>query len=143
MLVTRSRIVPAPLEAVWAVAADPYHLPRWWPRVERVEGVGPAGWTSVLRSERGKAVRADYRLEASEPHRRRAWAQELDGTPFERLLHESRTEVRLAEASGGTEVTLQVRQRPRGWARLGGFLLRRAMRRQLEEALSGLAEAVG
>jgi uncharacterized protein YndB with AHSA1/START domain len=130
------------VDAVWAVAGDPYHLPRWWPLTERVEGVQDGGWTSVLRSERGKAVRADYRLEAHEPPHRRAWAQQVAGTPFERLLAESRTEVRLAPADTGTEVTLAVRQRPRGWARLGGFLLRRAARRQLDNALAGLAEAV-
>ena len=55
MNVRRSRIVGAPREAVWAVVGDPHQLPRWWPRTERVEGVGPGEWTSVLRSERGSA----------------------------------------------------------------------------------------
>ena len=89
-------------------------------------------WTSVLRSERGKAVRADYVVEAQEPPRRRAWAQQLEGSPFERLLRSHRTEVALAEAGEGTEVTLTVDQRPRGTARLGGFLVRRATARSLD-----------
>jgi uncharacterized protein YndB with AHSA1/START domain len=142
VIVSRSRTVQAPAEAVWRLVADPHRLPVWWPRVERVEGVTEGEWTTVLRSERGKAVRADYRLEASEEPRRRAWSQQLPGTPFERLLWESRTEVLLADAGEGTAVTLRLQQRPRGWARLGAFLLRRAARGQLDRALGSLAEVV-
>ena len=144
MRVARSRVVAAPADAVWAVVGDPHHLPRWWPLTERVESVAGDGWTSVLRSARGSAVRADYVVEAHEPPRRRAWVQELAGTPFERLLREHRTEVDLAGAGdGGTRVTLTVSQRGRGTARLGSFMLRRATRRRLDEALAGLEAAVG
>jgi uncharacterized protein YndB with AHSA1/START domain len=140
--VSRSRTVQARPQAVWRLVSDPYRLPAWWPRVERVEGVTKEEWTTVLRSERGKAVRADFRLEASEAPRRRAWVQQLLGTPFERLLWESRTEVEIAPGDGGTAVTLRLAQRPRGWARLGGFLLRRAARGQLDRAPAGIAEAL-
>jgi uncharacterized protein YndB with AHSA1/START domain len=142
--VSRSRTLDAPAEAVWAVLADPYRLPAWWPRVERVEGVTADEWTTVLRSERGKAVRADYRLSKTETEAplRRAWAQQLEGTPFERLLWESVTAATLDPAGEATWTSLEVRQRPRGWARLGAFLLRRAARRQLDEALANLAELV-
>ena len=142
MKVARSRVVPAPPDAVWAVVGDPHHLPRWWPLTERVESVADDGWTSVLRSGRGSAVRADYVVEAHEPPRRRAWAQELAGTPFERLLHEHRTEVRVEPSGDGSEVTLAVESRARGTARLGTFMVRRATRRQLDAALDGLAEAL-
>jgi uncharacterized protein YndB with AHSA1/START domain len=135
--------VPVAPDAVWAVVGDPHHLPRWWPLTERVEAVDPDAWTSVLRSVRGKVVRADYRVEVHEPPRRRAWAQELAGSPFERLLREHRTEVSVAPDGSGTEVTLTVTQRGRGTTRLGMFMLRRATRRQLDEALDGLAEALG
>jgi len=84
-------------------------------------------------------VRADYRVEAHEPPRRRAWSQSLAGTPFERLLREHRTEVALAPAGGGTEVTLTVIQRGRGTARLGMWMMRSATRRRLDEALDSLA----
>jgi len=141
--VSRARTLDAPVERVWALVADPHRLPAWWPLVERVEGVEGGEWTTVLRSRRGKAVRADYRLEESdEAARRRAWTQHLPGTPFERLLWESRTEVALAPAGAGTAVTLTLRQRPRGWSRLAGFLLRRAGRAQLDQALDGLAGVV-
>jgi uncharacterized protein YndB with AHSA1/START domain len=140
--VKRSRTVPVPPDDVWAVVADPHHLPRWWPLTERVEAVDPDAWTSVMRSDRGKVVRADYRVEANEPPRRRAWSQALAGTPFERLLREHRTEVALAPGGGGTLVTLTVTQRGRGTARLGMWMMRRATRRRLDEALDALAGAL-
>jgi uncharacterized protein YndB with AHSA1/START domain len=140
--VSRSRTLPAPVDDVWRVVGDPHHLPRWWPLTERVESVGDDAWTSVLRSSRGKVVRADYRVEAHEPPRRRAWAMDLAGSPFERLLQWHRTEVTLEPSAGGTVVTLTERQRARGTARLGGFLVRRAAARRLDEALGALDEAI-
>ena len=139
---SRSRTVPVAQDAVWAVVGDPHHLPRWWPLTERVEAVDRGAWTSVMRSDRGKVVRADYRVEADEPPRRRAWSQALEGTPFERLLREHRTEVALLAGDGGTVVTLTVTQRGRGTARLGMWLMRRATRRRLDEALDGLEGAL-
>jgi uncharacterized protein YndB with AHSA1/START domain len=135
--------VPAPVEDVWRVIGDPHHLPRWWPLTERVESVGPDGWTSVLRSSRGKMVRADYRVAAEEPLRHRAWTMDVVGGPFERLLREHRTEVELEEAGpGSTAVTLSEDQRARGTARLGGFLVRRAARARLDAALAALDEVL-
>ena len=142
MTVKRSRTVPVAPEAVWAVVGDPHHLPRGWPLTERVEAVDPDAWTSVMRSDRGKIVRADYRVEAHEPPRRRAWSQALENTPFERVLREHRTEVALAPDGGGTAVTLIVTQRGRGTARLGMWMMRRATRRRLDEALDGLSGAL-
>jgi uncharacterized protein YndB with AHSA1/START domain len=142
MTVRRSRALPVPPADVWAVVADPHHLPRWWPLTERVEAVDPGAWTSVMRSDRGNVVRADYRVEADEPPRRRAWSQALEGTPFERLLREHRTEVALLAGDGGTVVTLTVTQRGRGTARLGMWMMRRATRRRLDAALDGLEGAL-
>jgi uncharacterized protein YndB with AHSA1/START domain len=139
--VRRSRTVAAPMDDVWAIVHDPHHLPRWWPRVERVEAVDEHAWTSVMRSGRGNVVRADYRVVADERWRRE-WAQQLTGSPFERLLRELRTSVVLSEAGEGTRVTLAVVARGRGTARLGGFMMRRAQRRVLDEALASLADLV-
>jgi uncharacterized protein YndB with AHSA1/START domain len=137
--VRRSRTVGAPPGDVWAVVGDPHHLPRWWPRVERVESVDGDAWTTVMRSARGKVVRADYRLVDSDEGRRREWAQQLAGSPFERLLRSHVTSVALADAGpAATNVTLAVAARGRGTARLGSFMLRRAQRRQLDEALDAL-----
>ena len=141
MTVRRTRTLAAPLADVWAVVRDPHHLPRWWPRVERVESVDEHAFTSVMRSPRGKVVRADYRIVAEEPWRRE-WAQQLAGTPFERLLREHRTMVTLRAAGEGTAVTLTDVARARGTARLGGFMMRRATRRVLDEALATLADVV-
>jgi len=142
VITTRSRTVGAAPEVVWELLADPYALPRWWPRTVRVESVSATGWTAVLRSPRGRAVRADWRLEVQERPRRRAWAQQLEGTPFAKLLAERRVEARLEPAPEGTRLALELRQRGRGWSRFGGFMLRRAARRELDAALDGLEAAL-
>jgi uncharacterized protein YndB with AHSA1/START domain len=135
--------VPAPVEDVWRVIGDPHHLPRWWPLTERVESVADDGWTSVLRSARGKVVRADFRVALDEPPRRRAWTMDLVGSPFERLLREHRTEAVLEPAGpDGCVVTLSEEQRARGTAKLGGFLVRRATRERLDSALAALDEVL-
>jgi uncharacterized protein YndB with AHSA1/START domain len=141
VIVTRSRTLTAAPEAVWKVVADPRAFARWWPRVERVKGVSGDGWTAVLRSSRGRVVRADWRLDGQEAGRSRAWAQELDGTPFAKVLAERRVEARLEPTGDGTRVTIELRQRGRGMARFGRFMLRRAARKELDGALDGLARA--
>jgi carbon monoxide dehydrogenase subunit G len=142
VIVRRSQNLRAAPEAVWAVVADPAALPRWWPLTERVESVSRDAWTAVLRSPRGRPVRADWRLEGEEAGWRRAWAQDIAGTPFAKVLAERRVEARLAPAGAGTRVTLELRQRGRRWARLGGPIMRRAARRELDGALTGLEEVV-
>jgi uncharacterized protein YndB with AHSA1/START domain len=142
MRVARSRVLRAAPGDVWRVLGDPYAMARWWPLVRRVEGVGEHGWTLVLGKPGGRGVRADQRLEESEPERLRRWSLLVPGSPFERVLSASVTEARLAPAGEGAELRLELRQSPRGWARFGGFMLRRAARRQLDEALDGMARAV-
>lgn len=135
----RSRRIAAPVLDVWALATDPHHLPRWWPATQRVENVSRAGWTSVAMTPRGRTVRADYSVATTEPPSLARWRQDLDGTPFERLFSALSYELRLAPHDGGTEVSIEVDQQPRGWARLGVLQLRGAARRQLDSALEGLA----
>jgi uncharacterized protein YndB with AHSA1/START domain len=139
-----SRTLAAPPEAVWEVVADPWHQARWWPRVVRMEAVQDGRFTQVLGTASGRGVRADFRIvEAVEPRLLR-WEQELPGTPFERLLAEAVTTLELAPADGAaTTVTIELRQRLLGWSRLAPFLFKRAARRQLGEALTGLDAAVG
>jgi uncharacterized protein YndB with AHSA1/START domain len=143
MRTARSRVVAAPRERLWDVVADPWHEPRWWPRVQRVEGVSRRGWTSVLISRRGATVRVDWVVEDARRPEWRRWAQELDGTAFERVFARNAVEAALErQADGGTRVTLTYDQQVRGLARLLPFIVRRPMRRQLDAALAGLAEAV-
>jgi uncharacterized protein YndB with AHSA1/START domain len=136
---SRSRLVTAPPEAVWEVIADAYSIPRWWPRVTRVEGVEESGFTEVLLSKRGRPVRLDLHYTEVEPPELLAWALELGGSQFERMLAEWATRFSLAAAEGGTLVTLEERQTFRGSFRTGSFLQRRALRRRLDGALAGLA----
>ena len=142
--ISRARTVPAPRDEVWEVVVDPYHLPRWWPRVERVEEVSGSAWTKVMMSSRGRAVRSDFtRVETDAPNRM-LWRQEVDESPFERLLSESTIEVALEpEGEGRTRVRLTAEQALRGKTRFGGVMVRRATRRNLDEALRGLQRAFG
>ena len=139
----RTRTLSASPEQLWDVIADPHHMPRWWPGVERMEGVEPDRFTQVFKTKRGRPVRADFRVVTSEPPTTRAWEQEVDGTPFERVLSASVIEVRLDPVSAGTEVTISQRQKLRGYSRTGGFLVRRATASRLDAALDGLAQICG
>lgn len=141
----RSRTIAASPEQVWKVVGDPHHMPRWWPQVKRMEGVEADRFTQVLTTRKGRPVRMDFHLLESDapgpgadPPGRRVWEQEVAGTPFERVLGEATTEILLEPADGATRVTIALRQRLRGYSRTGGFLLRRANRARLEEALEGL-----
>jgi carbon monoxide dehydrogenase subunit G len=139
MKVRRSRVVAAAPDELWATVGDPYHLPRWWPRVERVELVQGDGFTQLLRTDKGRAIRADFRVVQSLRPELRRWHQEVEGTPFAGILAWSETEIRLEpEGSGSTRVTLEQEQKLRGMARFGGFMVRRATRRALDGALEGL-----
>jgi uncharacterized protein YndB with AHSA1/START domain len=141
--VTGRRDVGAPPEAVWAMVSDPERLPAWWPGVRRVEDATALHWTTVLTSSRGKVVRADWSRVEAEPERRMVWRQELEESPFERILRESVTAVELAPGGdGGTAVSVTVRHRPRGLARLGYFQMRGAAAKQVRGALDGLAAAM-
>jgi uncharacterized protein YndB with AHSA1/START domain len=126
------------------VIGDPWHQARWWPRVVRMEAVQDGRFTQVLGTASGRGVRADFRLLEADPPRLLRWEQELEGTPFERLLAEAGTAVELTPAGDGdaTTVAIELCQQLRGWSRLVPFLFRRAARRQLAEALAGLERAV-
>jgi Polyketide cyclase / dehydrase and lipid transport len=152
----RSRKLPAPPEEVWELIADPHHMPRWWPEVKRMEAVEDDRWTQVFTTKKGRPVRMDFHLLKSdppgpggEPPGRRVWEQDIEGTPFERVLGEAITEVLVERApgpdgggDGATRVTIALSQRLRGYSRTGGFLLARATRARLDEALRGLEEIV-
>ena len=141
----RSRTVAAPPEQLWDVVSDPHHLPRWWPRVTRVEDVEAGAFTEVMRTERGKLVRADFELVEVDPraHRLR-WEQRLEGTPFARVLSAAETELTLEPAGQGTNVSIELRQTLNGvLARFGGFMVRRAAIATVDEALEGLERISG
>ena len=149
--VSRSRTIALPVAELWELIGDPHHLPRWWPRVERVEDVEGEAFTEVMRTAKGKLVRADFRvLQREETGRSLTWEQQLEGTPFARLLSEARTRVSLeplqadgGPAPAGTYVTIELHQRLTGFfPRFGGFMVSRAASNTLDEALDGL-ERIG
>jgi uncharacterized protein YndB with AHSA1/START domain len=141
--VSRSRTIAAESGRVWDLVSDPHSLPRWWPRTQRVEDVRDPGgrrahWTTVLGTERGTGVRADFRCIGSTHGLRYAWEQEIEGTPFERILKASRLEIGLDRDGDETRVTLTSDETLRGLSRLGSAMMRGAGRRRLDEALEGI-----
>jgi uncharacterized protein YndB with AHSA1/START domain len=146
----RSRTIAAPVEELWELVCDPHHLPRWWPRVTRVEDVAPDAFTEVMTTAKGKVVRADFNVvHAPEGTRTVTWIQRVQGTPFARVLSSAETELRLVGSSAAgsepptTEVTIELRQALTGvLPRFGGVLLRRAAATTLEHALDGLERIV-
>lgn len=144
--VSRSRLIAAAPDRVWELVADPHSLPRWWPRTKRVEDVhgsgGDARWTSVLESERGAGVRADFRCTEWRPGELYAWEQEIEGTPFDRILRDAGLEIRLEPAAAGTRVAITNDETLRGLSRLGSPMMRGAARRRLDEALEAIERAL-
>jgi uncharacterized protein YndB with AHSA1/START domain len=146
--VSRRRSIEASPSDVWSLVSDPYNLPRWWPRTTRVENVErtSAGkrsqWTKVLETSEGRGVRADYRCLSSAEQKHYVWEQELEDSPFERVLRSSIVEIALQPSDGETEVRLTSRQQLRGMSRLGSPMMRRATARTLDEALDGIERAL-
>ncbi|MGB9182783.1 MAG: SRPBCC family protein [Solirubrobacteraceae bacterium] len=140
---SRTRNVAASQQEVWALIADADHMPRWWPGVARVEGVSEDHFTQVFKTKKGRSVRLDFQVIESDPPWRRSWEQEITGTPFERVLNQSVISVELKPVGTGTEVTLSQAQKLRGYSRTGGFMLTRATRGKLDEALDGLERLFG
>ena len=166
----RSRTIAAPAEELWDVISDPHHLPRWWPRVTRVEDVEDDAFTEVMKTRKGKLVRADFRVATcDEAERTLVWEQLLEGTPFARVLQSAETQVWLESAlagappsrggrageqqRGATVVSIELRQEMAGYspsfglfmgfsARFGSPMVRRAARATIDEALDGL-ERIG
>ena len=167
----RSRTIAAPVEELWALIGDPHHLPRWWPRVTRVEDVEQDAFTEVMRTRKGKLVRADFDVTArDEDTHSLTWSQRVEGTPFAQVLSSAETQLWLTAQMAGaatamngqaegrgmrTEVTIELRQsmvrysnRSRGMflglaPRLGGTMVRRAALATLDEALDGLERVSG
>jgi uncharacterized protein YndB with AHSA1/START domain len=146
----RSRTIAAPSQQLWELLRDPHHLPRWWPRVTRVEDVETDAFTEVMKTRKGKLVRADFSVVCDEAERTLTWVQRIEGTPFASVLESAETELRLeSREETATEVTIELRQqmaassaRHNSFLRLaprfGGRLVRRAALATIDEALDGL-----
>ena len=156
----RTRTIAAPPQELWRTISDPHHLPRWWPRVGRVEDVTGKEFTELLRTKSGKYVRADFTIvQAEAAAGRLRWEQRVAGSPFERILASAETTIVLAETAGldggegdtHTQVTIELDQTLKGgfprffstMPRLGSPLVKRAAGNTLEEALDGLERICG
>jgi uncharacterized protein YndB with AHSA1/START domain len=134
----RTRTLAVPQQQLWELVSDPHHMARWWPSVERMEGVEGDRFTQVFKTRGGRPVRADFHVVDARPPWLLAWEQELEGTPFARVLRELVIEIRLEPEGDATKVTIAQQQRLRGYSRTGGFMMRRATAQQLDRALQGL-----
>ncbi|HEV7937951.1 MAG TPA: SRPBCC family protein [Solirubrobacteraceae bacterium] len=158
--VRRTRTIDASPEELWDVLGDPHHLPRWWPRVSRVEAVDEDAFTEVLMGPSGKIVRADFKLLEQVDRQRIVWAQQVENTPFARVLRSAETEISLVEGRGEqhpvTEVAIELRQELQGFrgestlslrmsgiSRFGSPLVRKAAASTIDEALDGLERIAG
>jgi uncharacterized protein YndB with AHSA1/START domain len=165
-----SRTIAAPADELWELLCDPHHQPRWWPRVTRIEDVTLTGtgeadaFTQVMRTRKGKLVRADYSVRREDERQRLTWVQRIAGTPFASVLKSSEIELRLesprppdASATAiapATAVTIELRQEMAVGStryspimslapRFGGPLVRRAAAATLAQALDGLERISG
>ncbi len=137
--ITRERVIASAPAVVWRTVSDPATLPRWWPGVERVEGARGSAFSQVMRSSRGRPVRADFQWVRREQDARLRWRQSLAGTPFDEVFAARAVAIELAAAAdGATRVSITVEQTLRGAARYVTALNRRGVRRQLDAALEGL-----
>jgi uncharacterized protein YndB with AHSA1/START domain len=144
VILRRQTVLAATPEEIWEFVSDPEQLPRWWPGVTRVEEATPEAWTGVLGSPRGKAVRVDYTRVEALWGQRLVWRQEVEGSPFERILAWAITTLSLAPVEEmATEVTIALDQKPRGWARFAPLQFRAAGSRQVQGALEGLEALFG
>jgi uncharacterized protein YndB with AHSA1/START domain len=141
----RNRTIAAPADELWELISDPTHLPRWWPRVTRVEGVDRESFTEVMKTKRGRTVRADFRTTlADRSGGRLRWEQQVAGTPFARVLRAASTEIGLQAGDAQTSVAIELRQSLTGFfPRIGALMVRRAGERTLDAALDGLERISG
>ena len=129
----------APQHDVWRQISDPFELPNWWPKVVRVESHSIDSFTEVLTTDKGRDVRADFKIIASDAPRHWSFVQELEETPFEAVLRSARTTVRLDDAGDeATTLSLTVERKLRGVGRFGGPMMRKASKTQLTHALERL-----
>ena len=68
--------------------------------------------------------------------------QEVEGTPFAKILKAASVEVALEADGGGSTVSITSDESLRGMSRLGRSMIKGAAQRRLDEALDGIERAV-
>lgn len=141
-VVSRSGPVAATEDRVWEMIADPGRLPRWWPGVQRVESGAENRFTMVSTTSQGRTVRSDFEISDAVPEETVRWSQLLRDSPQAGVLRSCEIAIRIEPAPTGTLVTIEQRLRLRGWSVTGGWMLKRATRDRLDQALAALAATV-
>ena len=137
-------MLAAPQAQVWRQVSDPFELANWWPRVVRVETHAKDSFTEILTTDKGRDVRADFRVVDSRPPHHWSFVQELDDTPFEAVLRSARTTISLeAEGDQSTSLSITVERKLRGLGRFGGPMMACASKKQLAHAMERLGEIHG
>ena len=140
----RAPCVGAPPEAVWRLVGDPYHLPRWWPRVAARRGRDDARLDDGVHDRRG-APGAGRLPRSRSPSRRGAarWRRSSRARRSSGCCPRRRREVALARRRGRRrrEVTLELRSSGRAAGRASRRFLLRA--RDAAAARRGAGRARG
>jgi uncharacterized protein YndB with AHSA1/START domain len=146
--VSRKVELPVGIGSVWEFVSNPGNLPRWWPRVVRVEGVvGRSGtatlsWTSLLEADSGRRVRLDFEATNCDPPVQFSWCQELTGTQFEKHLRRQEYSIRLEGSQDRTVLELVAETDLKGSAKLATLNLRKSQGQVLDRALADLHETL-
>ena len=135
-------------ERVWEYATNPRNLPRWWPRTASVRALSGTGnqigsrWTQCLAAKSGNKIEANLICTRADAPGTWRFEQRPEDTPFEKMLKEAWTELRIAAGPNGTSVELELGQKLQGMARLGALFVRSASAKTAQEALGNLAAAL-
>ena len=78
----------------------------------RVEDVEDDAFTEVMRTRKGKMVRADFSVRCDEAGRTLTWVQRIEGTPFASVLKSAETELHLAPVAAGAAEAFAERDGP-------------------------------
>ena len=104
-MITASRVLLAPRVDVWAIVAEPYHLPDWWPAYTGVEpdrrGLAEGARWTVLRSRTPGFLRKP-RGKGQIVIRRVSTAEELAWLDLAQTIEAG---IRLEDEGRGTRVT--------------------------------------
>jgi len=148
--VTVTRVIPAPLDAVWSVFADIADRPAWLSEVESVEMLTPGEprpgtrWRETRVDATGARVAEELMVTDIEPDRSMTLTLAGEGEASH-LVYEF-VPIEVGELRGGTSVTATVESRPHGLANLLitfflGEIAARSAEGHLREELDELAAA--
>jgi len=137
--VMREATVPAGVDEVWAIVADPSRAQEWFDFADRTEVLSGEG-VGQKRTQHGhwgrRKSEVDQEIIAWEPGRLLAWqhtAERLDGKPAPRFAASTEFRIELSPSGDTTTVRLRSLQEPAGAVK--GWLMKRLGTKDIERAL--------